>query len=197
MPLPARKNLRLQHFDYRSLTAYFVTICTEGHACVFGSVADDVMRLSQRGQIASECFAAISKHNPHVQVDTCIVMPNHIHAILRFVGATYMSPAGSGPAPKSLSAVIGAFKAAVTREINQRRPGAGAGLWQRSFHDHIIRHDRAYDAIWQYIDDNPRRWFEDEHNPQANQPVGMSHWLEGLTADAGDIYVAPTKKGSP
>ncbi|MDB5324966.1 MAG: hypothetical protein JWM57_535 [Phycisphaerales bacterium] len=120
-------------------------------------------------------------------------MPNHVHGILRFVGATYMSPDLQPKRGQSLGAAIGTFKAAVTRKINQLRPNAADSLWQRSFYDHIIRNDRAYQAIWQYIDDNPRRWLEDEENPLADRPLNMLSWLETISADTGDIYVAPTK----
>ena len=36
-------------------------------------------------------------------------------------------------------------------------------LWQRSYYDHIVRHDADYLRIWQYIDENPARWAEDEY----------------------------------
>ena len=36
-------------------------------------------------------------------------------------------------------------------------------LWQRSFYDHVIRNEAEYRRIWQYIDDNPAGWAEDEY----------------------------------
>ena len=31
-------------------------------------------------------------------------------------------------------------------------------IWQRSYYDHIIRNERDYLEIWQYIDENPLKW---------------------------------------
>jgi len=50
--------------------------------------------------------------------------------------------------------MVKGLKGAITRQI-------GFSLWQRSFHDHIIRDEASYLKIWQYIDENPIRWTED------------------------------------
>ena len=34
-------------------------------------------------------------------------------------------------------------------------------IWQRSFHDHVIRNQAGYDKIWLYIENNPVKWVED------------------------------------
>ncbi len=34
----------------------------------------------------------------------------------------------------------------------------GRSIWQRSYHDHIIRTVKQYQKIWQYIDTNPLQW---------------------------------------
>ena len=31
-------------------------------------------------------------------------------------------------------------------------------IWQRSYHDHIIRDEKDYHKIWEYIDTNPLKW---------------------------------------
>ena len=76
-------------------------------------------------------------------------MPNHIHGILVLVGAGYIRP---------LPGVIGLFKAAVSRQ-------AGRPVWQRSFHDRVIRDDDELEALRRYIEDNPLRWAVDRENP--------------------------------
>ena len=55
---------------------------------------------------------------------------------------------------KPLSTVIGSMKRAAARR-------AGIPLWQKSFHDHVIRGEADYRRIWNYIDANPRKWRED------------------------------------
>jgi REP element-mobilizing transposase RayT len=58
----------------------------------------------------------------------------------------------------TLSDVIGAFKSAVSKQINLLRGARGTTVWQRGFNDHIIRDTLELDLIRQYIRDNPRRW---------------------------------------
>ena len=36
-------------------------------------------------------------------------------------------------------------------------------VWQDDYYDHIIRNDRDYRRIWQYIDTNPAKWQEDRY----------------------------------
>jgi len=52
--------------------------------------------------------------------------------------------------------MVQGLKGAVTRQI-------GFSLWQRSYHDHIIRNKEDYQRIWQYIDENPLKWTEDRY----------------------------------
>ena len=54
--------------------------------------------------------------------------------------------------------MIGAFKSAVSKQINRLRETPGTTVWQRDFNDHIIRDTLELDLIRQYIKDNPRRW---------------------------------------
>ena len=35
-------------------------------------------------------------------------------------------------------------------------------VWQKSYHDHIIRNEQEYQEIWEYIDTNPLKWQDDE-----------------------------------
>ena len=65
----------------------------------------------------------------------------------------------------SLGAIIGNFKSTTARRINLLRNTAGASVWQRGYHDHIIRNERELDAIRAYILANPSRWALDIDNP--------------------------------
>jgi REP element-mobilizing transposase RayT len=76
-------------------------------------------------------------------------------------------PRGSGPA--SVGAVVGSYKSAVTRRINGLRDTQGALVWQRNFYEHIVRDEDDFNRIQAYIEDNPRRWAEDEYNPVRGQ----------------------------
>ncbi len=182
-----RRSLRLRGWDYTWPGAYFVTIVAHHREMLFGEVADGKVVLSEWGQIVAACWAEIPAHFDHVVLDAWVVMPNHLHGIL-FLTRTGEGEAGgtgegvsrlygaggtgvSRPLPRpypprgvargSLGAVIGSFKSAVTRRINERRGTPGASVWQRNYWEHIIRNERELIAIRKYIHNNPARWAED------------------------------------
>jgi dipeptidase len=82
--------------------------------------------------------------------DEYVVMPNHIHAILDVQEQGLKT---------DLPVVIGQYKMAVTKRIRSEKPGFQ--VWQRSFHDHVIRNRKSYEKIWTYIENNPAKWEED------------------------------------
>jgi putative transposase len=188
-----RRSVRLPEYDYTRPGAYFVTICTHQRECLFGDVVDDVVHLSAWGDIAAQCWRDIPAHLDHVELDEWVVMPNHVHGILLFhplVGATHAS-AGTrvgaqhtaplqkpNVAPGSLGAVIRSFKSAVTRRINEIRSTPGTPLWQRNYYEHVIRTERALNAIRQYIADNPARWLLDRYHPHptGRDPRAAELW---------------------
>jgi REP element-mobilizing transposase RayT len=67
------------------------------------------------------------------------------------------------PEAGSVSTMIRSYKSAVTKRVRGTlRTDFG---WQRRFHDHIVRSEQAFNAIRQYIVDNPSQWRQDEHHP--------------------------------
>ena len=156
MELPKRKKIRLDGYDYSSNGVYFVTICVKDRHELLGEiiVGDDAhivpnIKLSEIGMVVQKYIDGI------VGVDKYIIMPNHIHMIIiineRKNGTMWAS---SPTIRQSISQLIKSFKTLVTKEIE-------FSLWQRSFHDHIIRNDQEYLRIWEYIDTNPQKWAED------------------------------------
>lgn len=175
---PGRRSIRTPAYDYSAPGLYFVTACTHDRRCLFGEIAGEHMVLNECGRIVESCWQAIPEHFPDIELDEFVVMPNHVHAILGIVepvGATHGSPPGTsrGPGHRSLGAIVGTFKTAVTQRINRLRATPGALVWQRSYYEHVIRNERALDAIRQYIADNPRRWAEDGENPDVVRRRGL------------------------
>ena len=163
------KSTRLPEWDYASAGWYFVTICVKDRRPDFGRVHDGVMQLSALGQIAHQFLTDIPDHFLHTQMDAFVVMPNHVHAIIVIhnVQARHVAPRqrkfgplGSG----SLSKIIQAYKAAVTRQA--RRDGYVDFYWQERFYDHIIRDDRSLQRIRAYIIGNPLEWEQDDYFPR-------------------------------
>ncbi|MEW6200947.1 MAG: transposase [bacterium] len=86
-----RCSIRLWGYDYSDEGAYFVTICTHKHKCVFGKIVEGEMVLNAYGKILEMCWNDIPKHFPVVELDEFVIMPNHVHGIL-IVGAQFIVP---------------------------------------------------------------------------------------------------------
>jgi REP element-mobilizing transposase RayT len=166
-PPPRRKPIRHELRDYAEPGIYFVTICTWNRACLFGRVIDGSMSLSALGQAAHEAWLDIPTHHPGVEIDGFVVMPNHVHGILRIGAAPSRGPSGRGV---SLGTIVGSYKASVSR-----RGGGAQRVWQRGYYDHIVRDDRALERIRAYIAANPANWAEDAENPLARSDDGSVH----------------------
>ena len=103
--------------------------------------------LNPLGSIVSDMILQIENHYSGVVVDKYVVMPNHVHMIIVIQQENDC---------KGLDKIVGLFKSGVTREIRKNNPEMK--VWQRSFHDHVIRNEAGYLKIWEYIDNNPKKW---------------------------------------
>lgn len=165
-PFPNRHSIRLKGYDYRRAGAYFVTIHITRDACLLGEVTDSIMHLNNLGQMIEEEWLRSAEIREEIELDLYAVMPNHFHAIvwIHDVGAAGVPPVefdnSNHPVlhGKSLGALIGGFKRATTKRINEIRQTPGAQLWQRNYYERIVRSDNELRAIQQYILDNPLKW---------------------------------------
>ena len=151
-----------------------MTICTQNRMCIFGDIVNGEMRVNDIGRVAQLLWDEIPAHFPEVETDAWVVMPNHVHGVLVITrgGATHASPlhAPSGPPKRSLGAIVGSYKSAVSKHINLSRRTPGAPVWQRNYYDHVIRNDADLNRIREYIAGNPARWHEDRENPAREPP---------------------------
>lgn len=182
-----RRSMRLPCWDYREQGAYFVTICTHGRGLLLD--APDVAYWTTKACARSVCGG---KAPPTYEF---VVMPNHVHGIVWLPGTTVVgarhprvppSPVesvaetkprsdsdctgasplrGSGCAPGSIGALVGAFKSSSAKRINRLRGTPRAAVWQRNYYERVIRDERELERAREYILDNPRRWAEDEYFP--------------------------------
>jgi len=162
---------RLATWDYGANGSYFITICTAHREHFFGEVVDSQMQLSVIGQRANKCWMAIPDHFPYLKLGEFSVMPNHLHGIVIIekpcanhpnVGAPQKNPKHPrfrNQGKQTISSMVGSFKSAVTKYCNENGLRFG---WQCRFHDHIIRNKDEFDAIRNYIINNPRNWKEDK-----------------------------------
>lgn len=182
-----RISLRLASYDYARTGLYFITICVHERQNLFGDISDGRMKLNEAGQMIEENWAALAHRFPNLVLDTFVVMPNHLHGIIHQnntgserdgearaqsspLQEGYTHPKGTGAA--TVGRAVQAFKSVTTFQYTQRVKNSGwmafnGKIWQRNYHDHIIRDGEALEAIRNYIIDNPTRWAEDEENPAS------------------------------
>ncbi|MEM7787709.1 MAG: hypothetical protein AAF594_08285, partial [Bacteroidota bacterium] len=54
--------------------------------------------------------------------------------------------------------VVRSYKSAVTRAVNLTRGTPGVAVWQRGYHDRVVRTAAEAAAVRRYIAENPARW---------------------------------------
>jgi REP element-mobilizing transposase RayT len=116
-PLVRRRSPRLAHFDYANPGTYFVTICAFRRRCLFGKVLAGMMQLSEAGRIAEQEWLRTAELRPYVDLDSHIVMPNHIHGLIIIRGPVIQHNVSDRSRRHSLPAIVGGFKAATSRRI--------------------------------------------------------------------------------
>lgn len=224
-----RRSIRLKGYDYSQAGAYFITICTQDRACLFGFVGaplvgaryndaiqnnDDVqnetdrqnngtiqnkmdfrndvgrmdddgqqtgqpqkgrpqghaptdarnddapiMILNDSGKMIETEWLKLTERFPNIELHEFVVMPNHFHGILQIVD---VSAAG-----KTIGDMMDAFKSITTVEYIHGVKQSGwepfnRKLWQRNYHEHIIRDEQSYQRISDYIINNPANWKDDK-----------------------------------
>ena len=149
--------MRLKEYDYSREGAYFITICVQDRRPILSTICRGGATLLPLGQLVENELKALEQRY-NVTVDKYVIMPDHIHLLIR------LHRAEQSPAP-TISGIICAFKSITTKKHNQQTNDKGKKLWQRSFYDHIVRGEKDYLEIWNYIDQNPLRWKLDGQTP--------------------------------
>ncbi len=171
---------RAKWWDYNNEGYYFITVCTKNREHLFGRVEKGEMILNECGRIVSDCWYDLPNHYPNIVLDEFCVMPNHIHCIVGIensvVVETGLKPVCTNPInanpinatpeynPIKIHGIfefMRALKSFSSRRINEIRDSKGVTNWQERFHDHIIRNDKEYNRIKNYIINNPENWDSD------------------------------------
>lgn len=158
---------RLAGWDYGSNALYYITINTKNRGHYFGKIVDKEMHLTNVGLAANDCWQEIPKHFSFVVLEKFVVMPDHVHGIIRinkpvgmdvetqnFVSLPYKKNK-FGPQSNNLASILRGYKIGVT---NFAKSHNIFFCWQRGYHDHIIRNERSFYAISKYIENNPGKW---------------------------------------
>ncbi len=200
-----RRSIRLKGYDYSQAGLYFITICCQNRACLFGEITvgancirpNDKMAncvrpndnrpkmiLNKYGVIARNEWMKTPEIRNNVELGEFVIMPNHMHGIIRLLGRgelyspdndgelnTLHSPDNvietmgecnsplRGPS-NNIGAIVRGYKSSVTKQLNLLN--IGCSVWQRNYHEHIIRDEQSYQRISDYIINNPAKWNDDK-----------------------------------
>jgi REP element-mobilizing transposase RayT len=180
--LPVRKNLRLKGYDYSQNGCYFVTICTKDRRPILGDILlefgnmptelnrhipvgancvrplDNVVsiKLSPIGMVVENKIPVLSNTYGNIFVDKYVVMPNHVHAIISIMSDKLQELSWRTKFAPTISRIIKQFKGAITKRL-------GLTVWQKSFYDRVIRDEREYENVAEYIAKNPSNWTNDDY----------------------------------
>ena len=166
MTIYKRKSIRLCNYDYSQEGGYFITICTEkrrnllSHIFENGECERAVVKYTRIGQIVEVALLQTAAQQ-EIVLDSYVIMPNHIHAIVFLEKNTERN--------LKLGNFVGSFKSiAANRWINVcKAEGYIAGkLWQRNYYEHILRNEKDYLEKRKYIEDNPDQWRMDKEYAQ-------------------------------
>ena len=163
-----RRSIRLKEYDYSQAGAYFVTICTQDRKCFLGNVGNETVELSPIGKIAHEFWFEIPKHFQNVQLDTFVVMPNHMHGII-FIDDNCRGGVTPPLRRPTLGQIVAYYKYQPSKIINRIRNTIGMSVWQRNYYEHVIRNEKDLNQIRGYIFNNPIRWEFDKENPNNKE----------------------------
>lgn len=143
---------RLVGHDYSDPGYYFVTFGTKNGRQLLGTLVDKRMILSPIGQVVEEMLTSLPKELEQMEIDCFALMPDHVHVLVYLI---------IDSEPISISDIVRLIKgrsAAMHRKLTDDR----IGLWQKGFHDQIVRNESHLDSVRRYIVENPLRWKNDD-----------------------------------
>ncbi len=166
MEFSNRKGLRLKQYDYSSVGAYFITLCTKNRVNILSNITVGTgvldcpqICLTKYGKIADKYIRQMNEFYNSISVETYVIMPNHIHLLINIEDGQSGRPVPTSnkDANSSISKFVGTFKRFSNKEY-------GENIWQSRFYDHIIRDKNDYEEVCKYINTNVLHWKTDNLN---------------------------------
>ena len=166
------KSHRLVGYDYSSEGAYFITVNSAKQIYEFGEIKNSVMYLNTTGKIVESELLKTQEMRKNVFFGEYCIMPNHIHFII-FFGLLDSYPQINnrrlqndnyrnkfGAQINNLSSLMRGFKSSCTSKI--KKSGNKSFAWLSNYYDIIIRNEKQYKIIENYIRNNPKTWENDK-----------------------------------
>lgn len=167
VPRPLRRRSRRDPEDLYADGHYLITVCTHLRRHTFGAVVDEELRPSPLGVLVSEAWRVVLDGTPHAQADAFVVMPNHVHAVVHLE----MPDDDVRHPTDGLAGFVQRFKAKTT--MSAEALGIPTPVWQRGYHDRVLRTGQAQEAAIAYVEDNPLNWHQDPERTPREQTGGL------------------------
>ena len=163
-----RKKNRLTEYDYSQDGVYYITICTQDRKEILSRISvgtplpgcpqKERLQLLRCGEIAEKYIHQMDAFYDYLSVNKYAIMPDHIHFLITVKGHP-----GRGVPTKyqERSSVIARFVGTFKRFCNKEY---GQNIWQGRYYDHVIRNRQDYNEVWEYIENNPRKWILTRRN---------------------------------
>ncbi len=127
-----RRSIRLRGYDYSLAGLYFLTLCAQDRRCLFGDVVDGVVRLNALGEIVAREWMHTADIRPEMKLDAYVIMPNHLHGLVRIIdpvgaydGASPHAP--NDPAGPSVAGARPCARKRTRKRARKRADGCHAG----------------------------------------------------------------------
>jgi len=179
----------MKNANYNNVGMYFITICTLERKCILSKITDEYcVELSPYGKTAEKYINQLNDFYDNIDVESYVIMPNHIHFIL-FIKQEKKGPSRT-PVPTGTNPDAGCENGVYTNSecglLAVQRPPVpttvqnsavsrfvstfkrfcnkeyGKNIWQSRSYDHIVRNVQDYDEHIKYIYENPMKWYYDE-----------------------------------
>lgn len=147
-----RHTIRRQLIDYSLPNYFFVTICTFKYGYYFE-------KYQQLKHIIEENIINLNKYYPNLEIKKYVIMPNHVHVALAIKYQIKDVTLGKIIATLKSKTVNDWLKLIKENKINER-----ATIWQRNYHEHIIRDQKEQLLYFKYIENNPKYWQDDSYH---------------------------------
>ena len=157
MSIVHRHTIRKQLVDYSKPNCFFVTVCTNKNGYYF----EQHLELTK---IAEQNIKLLSSYFQNISIDNFAIMPNHVHLIIKI--KFYIKNVDLGK-------IIRLFKSKTVvdwlKYIRNNNLNEIASIWQRNYHEHIIRNKSEYKKYFDYTTNNPNNWQNDPYHPRLNK----------------------------
>jgi hypothetical protein len=164
MPTRSRRSIRLPGYDYSAAGYYFVTIHAVPGIPAFSSVDESGTYVNGLGSLIQQAWKALAERFPVCSTDVFTVQPNHVHGIVMMNAANVAIHSSHDDAGrKALGEIIRAFKSLSAIAVNRQLRRSGTPVWQRGFHDRVIRDEGELARARQYVAFNEMKTLQQRH----------------------------------